>query len=214
MKIDHIFIFSDCQGKEADELVKFGLTEGSNRIHPGQGTRNRKFYFDNFFLEIVWVNSESEIKSELTAPTKLWERANYTLNGASPFGLCLASSDDIDDLFSQSLKYRPSYIPEDLSFEIITNEKKPYLPWTCRLPATAVDLTAEPRQHQTGIEKLTKVKFGIQNKNFQNRFTDLLERDSKILFHYSDRHRLTLEFDNHKRNLTKNLKDIPLVIEY
>ncbi len=49
MNIDHIFIFTDDDGKDADELVDFGLTEGSNRVHVGQGTTNRKFYFDNFF---------------------------------------------------------------------------------------------------------------------------------------------------------------------
>ena len=55
MEINHIILFSKMQGQEADELHNFGLTEGSHRIHPGQGTRNRKFYFANFFLEIVWV---------------------------------------------------------------------------------------------------------------------------------------------------------------
>ena len=41
LNIDHIFIFSNKGGKEADELVEFGLTEGSSRLHPGQGTTNR-----------------------------------------------------------------------------------------------------------------------------------------------------------------------------
>ncbi len=52
MNIVHIFIFTDDNGKVADELVEFGLIEGSNLVHVGQGTTNRKFYFDNFFLEI------------------------------------------------------------------------------------------------------------------------------------------------------------------
>ncbi|MFK7787387.1 MAG: hypothetical protein AB8B56_19845 [Crocinitomicaceae bacterium] len=38
MEVDHIFIFLDNQGKEADELLEFGFTEGSSRRHPGQGT--------------------------------------------------------------------------------------------------------------------------------------------------------------------------------
>ncbi len=53
MKIDHIFIFSNEHGKEANELVELGFTEGSNRVHKGQGTTNRKFYFENFYLEIL-----------------------------------------------------------------------------------------------------------------------------------------------------------------
>lgn len=55
IEIDHIFIFSNTNGREADDLVSSGLAEGSNRIHKRQGTMNRKFYFENFFLQILWV---------------------------------------------------------------------------------------------------------------------------------------------------------------
>ena len=63
MDIDHIFIFTDDNGKVADQLIEFGMTEGSNRIHAGQGTTNRKFYFDNFFLELLWVYDTNQIKN-------------------------------------------------------------------------------------------------------------------------------------------------------
>ena len=62
MEIDHIFIFSNNSGKEAKNLIEFGLTEGSSRVHKEQGTKNRKFYFENFFLEILWVINEEEIQ--------------------------------------------------------------------------------------------------------------------------------------------------------
>lgn len=92
MKIDHIFIFSDKRGKEADDLVNFGLTEGGSRLHPGQGTTNRKFHFENFFLEILWVVNEEDINNETTAKTKLSERSKFNENGQSPFGLCLVNT--------------------------------------------------------------------------------------------------------------------------
>ncbi|MEL7250946.1 MAG: hypothetical protein AAFO03_21130 [Bacteroidota bacterium] len=72
MNIDHIFIFTNDKGKIADEMVTFGLTEGSSRVHLGQGTTNRKFYFDHFFLEVLWVHDEVELHSEQTKPTGLW----------------------------------------------------------------------------------------------------------------------------------------------
>ncbi len=61
--IDHIFIFTHDQGKIAEQLIDFGLSEGSSRINTGQGTANRKFYFHNFFLEILWVQNEADFKS-------------------------------------------------------------------------------------------------------------------------------------------------------
>jgi len=33
MEIDHIFIFSDCKGEEANQLMDVDLTEGSSRRH-------------------------------------------------------------------------------------------------------------------------------------------------------------------------------------
>ena len=214
MEVDHIFILSNNQGDEADELVNFGLAEGSNRVHPGQGTRDRKFYFENFFLEIVWVSKQGELTSELTAPTRLWERANHQVNGSSPFGLCLVNSDDTDGLFEESLKYQPGYLPEGPSFEVITNEEHPYLPWTCRLPSSRKNMKEEPTNHEVGIKKLTKVLFGIQQTNYQNRFTDFFGGESKIFFEYTERHSLTLEFDNKRNRHIKKFNDIPLTIKY
>jgi len=47
MKPNHIFIFCDNHDEVANELIEFGFIEGSSRIHPNQGTRNRKFYFND-----------------------------------------------------------------------------------------------------------------------------------------------------------------------
>ena len=85
MEVDHIFIFSNKNGKEFDTLVDFGFTEGSSRLHSGQGTMNRKLYFENFFLQILWVVSETEIQSDITSKTKLWERSQFKKNQYSPY---------------------------------------------------------------------------------------------------------------------------------
>jgi hypothetical protein len=79
MQIDHIFLFTNDNGKIAEELVQFGLREGSSRVHVGQGTTYRKFYFDNFFLAILWVHNEQELNSEVTKQTGLWQRADFDL---------------------------------------------------------------------------------------------------------------------------------------
>ncbi len=214
MQTDHIFIFSNHQGKEADELIHFGLTEGSSRIHPGQGTRNRKFYFQNFFLEIAWVYNRSEIKSPTTAPTKLWERANHQINGSSPFGLCLVHTTDTDKLFEGCLKYQPDYLPNGHSFDIITNKEHPYLPWTCRLPSTLEHTAQEPKHHPSGIERLTKVTFGIPSPDFLSRFTEIITSSSNIRFQKDVHHSLTLTFDRARQGKVVEFRELPLVIEY
>lgn len=66
MEVDHIFICVQSGAPEAETLKKFGLTEGSSNKHPGQGTQNRRFFFKNSFIELIFLNNPEEASSDLT----------------------------------------------------------------------------------------------------------------------------------------------------
>jgi hypothetical protein len=70
MNPNHIFIFSDNHKEVASELIEFGFQEGSSRIHLNQGTQNRKFHFNDFYIELLWVYNHEEGTSSLTSPTQ------------------------------------------------------------------------------------------------------------------------------------------------
>jgi hypothetical protein len=53
VEIDHVFIGCRPGAPEADSMLKRGFVEGSPNTHPGQGTANRRFFFDNFMLELL-----------------------------------------------------------------------------------------------------------------------------------------------------------------
>ena len=215
MEIDHIFIFSKNDGKEADKLVEFGLTEGSNRIHPGQGTTNRKFYFENFFLEVLWVIDENEIRSDLTSKTKLWERSQFDKNQFSPFGLCLVNFKLTDKLFEQSEIYQPNYFPKGMSIDIITNENNPNLPWTFRLPYRGEKkANNEPTNHQNGIRKLTHTEFEIPLHKDEKEFKTHFQSCENIDFKNGQRNHLTLEFDNKSQKKEMEFEELNLTIKY
>jgi hypothetical protein len=214
MDIDHIFIFTENKGKVADQLVSFGLTEGSSRIHKGQGTTNRKFYFENFFLEILWVHDENEIKSDLVKPTGLWQRANYKTNNSSPFGLCIVNADETDSLFEKSLKYQPDYFPSGLSIDTLTNENQPELPWTFRLPFKGHKKNeVEPTAHANGIKRLTKAQFTYKKLN-SNNFVEKFKNESKIKFVAGCDLKLVLTFDDNSQRRQLQIEELNLIIEY
>ncbi len=127
MEIDHIFIFSTAAGHEADELAALGFVEGSSRRHPGQGTTNRKFYCENFFLEILWVVDYAELTSERLRTTQLRQRASFHQTGTSPFGLCLVNTPDTDALFAEAVTYQPAYFPPGKTIEVLPNQHRPGL---------------------------------------------------------------------------------------
>lgn len=214
MDIDHIFIFTDDKGKIADKLVEFGLVEGSNRVHVGQGTTNRKFYFDNFFLEILWVHNENEIKSDLVKPIGLWQRAEHKSNGFSPFGLCIVNNDDTNELFANSFKYQPDYFPNGMTIEILKNENQPQLPWTFRLPFKGQKKNeTEPKNHKNGIKRLTKVNFNY-NDSQVDKYLDYFKAESNIEFTTSNDNGIILTFDNNRQREKRTFEDLNLTIEY
>lgn len=211
MYIDHIFIFTNDNGKIADELVQFGLTEGSSRVHIGQGTTNRKFYFENFFLEILWVHNEEELKSDITKPTGLWQRADFNSNNS----LCIVNTDKTENLFKNAFKYQPKYFPVGLNIDILKNEQNLNLPWTFRLPFKGQKKNeTEPMKHKNGFKNLTSVKFGVSNFDKADDFIQQFLGQDNIKFTLSSTNNLTLTFDNNKNGQTKEFEKINLKVKY
>lgn len=213
MYIDHIFIFSTNEGQEAEELVEFGFKEGSGRSHPGQGTTNRKFYFQNFFLEILWVHDPNEIQSSRTSITGLWDRSNYSLNNCSPFGLCLGDlKGGEESIFKDSNEYQPEYFSEGMSIDFVSNDT--WLPWVFRLPFERSPTDkAEPTNHSFGIQKLTSALFYVPSVSESDPFLNCFS-DSPIHFKESNTHSMTLEFDNHRCQSSYQFESLPLRIKY
>ena len=213
MEIDHIFIFSEAA--TADELTDFGFVEGSNRIHTGQGTANRKFYFENFFLEILWVHNEEEIKNKIVRNTRLWEHSLSPKDDYSPFGLCLVNTEDTNILFEESLDYQPVYFPQGKVIEFV-NSKENYLPSTFRLPFVSPKSNDEPKNHSNGIKNLTKTTFIIPklHQNNENNYLSFFKNQSNISFQEGEQFALHLEFDNHTQQKSKEFKTLSLKLFY
>ena len=174
----------------------------------------RKFYFENFFIEILWVINEEEIQSNLTAKTKLWERSQFEKNQYSRFGLCLVNSKSTDELFENSDIYQPSYFPEGMSIDIITNEEHPQLPWTFRLPyRDKKKIPNEPTEHSNGIKLLTHMEFEVQKKS-DTKFENYLRDVGNIQFKSSNRTHVTLEFDHQIQEKSQEFSKLNLTIKY
>ena len=119
VELDHIFICVRRGAPEAEELVRFGLREGAPNAHPGQGTANRRFFFRNGMLELLWVDDMEEVRNEITAPTQLWERWSGRDGGACPFGILVRPVEaGAAGVPFASEEYRPTWLPADLRIHI------------------------------------------------------------------------------------------------
>lgn len=163
-EFDHLFILTDIGASEANRLSSFGLVEGSSRIHRGQGTANRCFFFHNAMLELLWIQDPEEAKSEPIHQTRLWERSTNRNNGACPFGICLRSAKDSDDTIAfSSWAYRAPYLPETISIAVATNSDVLTEPMLFQIPfGKRPDRysgeNSKPLEHGVGLREITRVE--------------------------------------------------------
>ena len=114
IELDHVFICVDRGAPEAERLIEFGLCEGAPNVHPGQGTANRRFFFQNAMLELLWVEDLQEAQSSRTAPTLLWERWSGRQSGACPFGIIARPANTATTTVPfPSREYQPEWLAPD-----------------------------------------------------------------------------------------------------
>jgi hypothetical protein len=165
VELDHFFVLVSRGAPEADLLRAFGLTEGSANTHQGQGTANRRFFFHNAFLELVWVEDEAEAASDLAARTRLGERWQRRGQGASPFGIGFRPGRSPDSMQApfDTWDYRPPYLPPELSIQMATSSQRVSEPLLFFLAfakrgAEQRPRTPQPLDHAAGLRLITRLR--------------------------------------------------------
>jgi hypothetical protein len=123
LKLDHVFILVEPEAKVANRLLEHGFREGPRNTHPGQGTANRRFYFANGMLELIWVQDADEARNGPGRSLYFAERAEDPT--ASPFGVIFVPDEDDVSLgmpFS-GWHYQPAYFPPPKGFHVGANSQ-------------------------------------------------------------------------------------------
>jgi hypothetical protein len=162
VKIDHLFVFVEPPATEAAELEQAGLRESFRRRHPGQGTTNACFCFDNAYLELLWVVDLAEMAAPAVARTGLAGRADWRRTGGSPFGIALRTAADDEAVPFETWDYRAPFLPEGLSIPVARSSDDPCQPFLFRSPGSLrpdawTDGRAGLRQRPAGLAEITGV---------------------------------------------------------
>lgn len=204
VELDHVFVCTARDAPEADLLVAFGLLEGTPNTHPGQGTANRRFYFRNAMLELVWVEHEDETRSPIVAPTNLWERWRYRETGYSPFGICLrpvaSGNAPRTALPFETWPYRPPYLPPGMHIDVATgtSDGEPLLfaaPISRRPDAVAAE-RRQPLDHPVGVAEITGLRITLPKSTPTSPAVRALQREGPISFDIGEDHLAQFEFDH------------------
>jgi len=89
LEFDHVFCMVTPDGEAARLLERNGWLLDAGTAHAGQGTRNRRLWWPEQFLELLWVADSDEARSN---QLRLDVRADWVSSGASPFGIALRGS--------------------------------------------------------------------------------------------------------------------------
>lgn len=219
MEIDHVFIRSQRTAPEAELLKSFGLTEASPNTHLGQGTANRRFFFKNCFLELLFLENAEDAQSQTTKPTQLFERLSHHDSDVSPFGLCFRAKSTMQTAAPfLSWQYHPAYLPLHLHVDIAKHLSliEPmwfYLSFATR-PDQASPEKQQPFQHRNNLSEITKIKLHIPklSKNLTVSEVQYIENLELI---DSENHLLEIVFDHQKQNKMHDFRpDLPLIFHY
>jgi hypothetical protein len=218
--LDHLFICTSPGAPEAALLIAFGLTEGPRNTHPGQGTANRCFFFQNAMLELLWVENEEEAKSALTQPTRLWERWVGRGRSSSPFGVCFKPTGEIDTPPFPVWKYRPKYLPEPLSIDIATNKDiltEPmlfFLAFARNREGSKV-VKAEHKKHAIGFSEITRVEIILSDGSEMSPELKAVVEAGLIHVRFGEESLLTIGFDAEQALKVQDFRPtLPLVFRW
>jgi len=214
MKVHHLFIVSEHMGFPADKLVELGFTEGSSRVHPGQGTQNRKFYFGNCYIEILWADNQDDLRSERVINSGLSDRINYRQTGFAPYGVCLEHDKQTDAFFQDAHLYFPTYFPDDWSIAVRHDVNHKSFPWFFRLPfKERYAPNDEPVDHDNGVKEITQIVFTLNNDDYAA-WSAHRYNDSILQFESGSYPHLLLEFDGGKSQRTEYLEELHLTLTW
>jgi hypothetical protein len=164
-ELDHLFVCTAEGAPEADRLAALGLTEGSRNVHAGQGTANRRFFFRNAMLELLWVAVPAEAQSQAVRATRLWERWSGRGGAACPFGFCLRPRErGAEGPPFPSWEYRPPYLPGDSAILVATSAGVLSEPMLFHIafgarPDAAPAAIRQPLEHRAGFREITSIRW-------------------------------------------------------
>jgi len=212
LALDHFFILVKSQAEVAEKLIALGLQEGSSNNHPGQGTANRRFYFSNTMLELLYIRDEHEALNGTAKKLHFVERTNNP--AASPFGLIVRRTNNN----SQSLPfpgwtYQPEYFKAPQSFHIGNNSELLEEP-LCIYPGFM-----DPKDEaKNSVEKSFSYVSEICLYTPANTFSEVLDivnNVPSITIKQGPEHLMEISFDDNRRGEQTDLRpDLPLILKY
>jgi hypothetical protein len=208
MELDHVFMFAVQNSEWQLQLQNLGLVETYRRRHPGQGTANSCYCFDNAFLEILWIENEIEALSEPIRRCQFETRSKWpTYREVSPFGIAWRGSSNID-----TWSFYPPYLPQNKAILVATDSDDIKQPFMFSFPSTSPPSTWAPErrgnlQSAAGYSKISIEKIILPETSVASAALDILQKNGCVkTVEAGLEHSLILRLEHLKKDLICRLQ--------
>lgn len=237
LKLDHLNIWVQEPNEAKKLLTDIGfkaVPDSLSKIHYGQGTAGRYFYFLNTYLELIFVHNEDELieNNELNKDLDFIERANCHKNGASPFSVALKVADyEVDKIPFEKISYHQDWMEADVAIYAAKNSKKQlkepslfvvYPEIEADVFNSFSDLKQIPEEyalwrsffkHPNGAKKLTDVIITSTDLDMKTKSIEALNGLDNLSVQNGSTHLMELYFDEHAQGKIFDLRpELPLII--
>jgi glyoxalase-like protein len=220
-ELDHIIVWTELGAPEAEMLLKFGFTEGTSNTHPGQGTANRRFFFHNAYLELLWVHDREEAKSNEALPARLLERWSGRARGSCPFGFCFRpEGETLSRAPFSAWEYRPPYLPDPHCILVGTNIDNLIEPMLfyldlARRPDELPQAQRQRLEHAAGVEEITRVRLVSPHGDRLSLELQAVADSGLLSFGTGKEFLMEIRFDNGEEGQEADLRPaLPLIFHW
>lgn len=237
LEVDHFNIWVENPTEAKTRLTELGFVavpDSLSRIHQGQGTAGRYFYFLNNYLEFIFVYDENELKENNIQNPQLdfKERANSVKNSTSPFSIALSVKDySIEKIPFEKVKYHQDWMEENASIYSAksskTHLKEPsvfvvYPEIQSDRFETMQDLVKIPEEyalwreffkHPNGAKKVTAITITSTDLDISTPTMRALNGIKDLTIKSGSEHLMEIFFDENIQGKTYDLRpELPLII--
>ena len=217
LELDHVYIVVEPGAAAAVQALRQAglVVDSSVRRHPGEGTASVAAFFDNAYLELLWVDSSVTVDSLHRQDWVAFTRAEtWRRSGASPFGLGLHFLSGTAADLQVPMRLDSAYVllrqpAESLAADLFVMPARSAVPaWVDRFKSRRPDLFAHP----LGVRRVTRatVRGPPPHRPHAAALAPRL-----ISFEDATTPQLVLEFDEGRQHRTIDLRPVlPLVLLY
>ncbi|GJM18063.1 MAG: hypothetical protein DHS20C14_02760 [Phycisphaeraceae bacterium] len=227
-ELDHAFFMCKPYAPEMSALEQAGFLRQPHTVsHYDQGTMGRYFYFDNFYIEFLWISDEDSALANVDrCATDMVARSNWREDpGVSPIGLGLRDLDPGEDMPPKSHRYKADWMRpgEEDVLTVWTLPQRMNEPWVFTMKP---DWTVKPREdlneerarsldHPNGARVLTDAEITVVGERRVWKALRDFADDGRFSFVEGDEPLVSLTFDEGAQGETIDFRpDTSLVIHY